>query len=469
MKNENKLIKFYTRVLTSLGMCVSDDGYIFAGSGSTKKMMMVDNKPLVMPIRAHLTTLMDKSEDGEVILAKLPFNPIDENFIKGDSESLKCTIRSVTAKLSHGVFAAGSLLLTAAMNGKIQDKLSFDINQFLSTLSVADNQNIKKLVDDKSIESWGKLFSGSITNQPKFIKVFIKKKEKQHVDKFYRTAILSAPVYDELCKITKDIPIHGIKLRPKDITIFKLIFEFLLPGLTPEDTISVGSDDKESPAFITLMSLYIKLGSWVGKIVDDLAEINEEDVDCAKITIDVTEKELSSLEIYKKELLEIPNEMDLLRTKVAAKATLSIPPISADMYSKQNIMAPPRVGISTTEPLRVNNEPEDDIDILRKALYSNGDVARIYTPGVVTDVYARPLQSPYQQVSNNKPLALGQISPAPVSYSPYETSYGNGGYGRGYGRDSAYGGYGHDRTYDPYGNSTYGVSRSSVAPIGIRR
>jgi len=364
------LLEFYKEVVENLGLTTSEDGYIYAGSGNDKVMMTVDGKPLVLPTKEHLNTLLDKNEDGEIVVTKIPYNPLNENIVKGDTLSLKKTKLLVERRLGHAIAVAGELLLTLASNKELQKKTSMEINKFLSTISQAQNPGIKQLVDDKSIDNWINIYKKCLKSDKGMISIFLKKAGSYKGNKYNRLATLTSPVYDALLEADKDTPIFDVRLRNKDIVIFKLIFQYLLEDLDDNNTISIGSNDNESPAFVALFKLYITTAVKIDKVIKALSTINEETADSGKLHLTIPLSTLDNLGIYKGELLLLPNENDLNRSKVEKQREHHIPALSPNDYNK-NVGHLPQVKqqVSLDQPLPY--QPQEEMDPIKKILYGN--------------------------------------------------------------------------------------------------
>lgn len=322
---ENTLIEFYTRVLASIGASCSEDGYIYVGRGVDKIMVIVDGKPLVLPTKEHINSLLDKNEQGEITVIKIPYNPLNENVVKGNTLSLMRTKILIERAIAHYIAAAGELLLTIASRPELQKKTNLEINKFLASTNAAKNPGITKLVDDKSVAIWGKIYENSLLSDKNMASVFLKKSGNYKNVKYNRLAVLGLPVYEMLKEATTETPVFNTRLRNKDLTVFKLIFDFLIEDKDENDTISVGSNDPESPAFISLFKLYIRVMTRIAGVIEMLRNVNQETADTAYVNLSVTEAELDELNMYKSELMLLPDEHDINRSSIAASAIKNIP------------------------------------------------------------------------------------------------------------------------------------------------
>jgi len=215
-----------------------------------------------------------------------------------------------------------------------------------------------------------------------------------------------------------------MKLRPKDLTVFRLIIKLLLPNMDNDGLITAGSNDTESPAFAALMKVYISVGTWVDKIVNDLANINEEKVDDAKLNISIKLTELDNLYIYKAELKMIPNELDLSRFK-AGRA----PALSSEVFTK---------GVPVTQTQAIPKDQYSSLTSPRPLLPPQEDTSLSPEEKLKASLYGGGRRPPQVQFT-----ADNMRNTPPPSVSPYTnvSPYGQQPMNQGYGN---YGGYGYN-------------------------
>lgn len=307
------LIEFYIDLLTSLGL-VEEDGYIFGKLSNGKTLPLAeDKKQFVLPTKEQLANLMEEDENGNPVLKRIPYNPLNEDVIKGDSMSLKKTKYIIERKLGHSIAYAGELLLKLASNGKLQTKTKMFINNFLVELNKAKGQNIKSVVDDKSLELWANIYKESLSIAKGMTFIYLKKAGTDvEGNKYNRLAVLSSPVYDEILRTEKEPNILGVKLRNKDKVVFEEVLRFIFEDMNTNHTLEVGSNDKDCPGFIALYRLYLQVAKRINKIIESLKHVDAAAADNI-IKLPITEEDLTGLSVYKNELVLIPNENELTR------------------------------------------------------------------------------------------------------------------------------------------------------------
>ena len=354
MSTETTVQEFYRRVVKSLDLLSDERGFIWAGNAEEKTMVNSAGKPLVIPTKEHIANMYGKDDAGNIVEMHALYNPLAENSLKGDSDSIKKTKLFAEQRLGYSIWAAGMLLLNVAHDVKLQKKTNLHINKFLSAINAANNIGVKELVDEKSIQYWENLYDKILERQGSLVNIYLKKSATHEGTKYNRLASAVFPLYDELMEATKDSPVEGIKLRNKDITIFKIIFDFVL-DLEGKTTYAIGSNDTECPTFIALMKLYLTLIKSSNRVIEELKNVNAEIYDSAHIDIEVELDELDSLGIYKSDLALIPD------TNMAPKnqTVEQIAPVAQPATP-----AIPTVGnIPTVEkPLPMNASPTDPVE-----------------------------------------------------------------------------------------------------------
>lgn len=415
------LNEFYKKVLTSMSLPVSEDGYIYASGGENKIMMTVEGKPMVLPTQEHINSILDTDEDGNIVVGKIPYNPLNENHIKGDTLSLKKTKLVIEHRISYGVGVAGELLLTLATNPALQKKTNLELNKFLGSINEAQNQGIKKLVDDKSIDQWVKIFKTAMSNGKGVISIFLKKSGVYNGTKYNRLATLSCPVYEELLEANPETMIYGTKLRNKDITIFKLIYEYLL-DLDDKHVISIGSNDTESPGFISLFKVYLKVMTKLNNIIKMLEFVNSEVADSGYVAITVNPDELDNLVIYKQELLTIPSEVDFNRSKAAQHNSITnLQDAQAAAYSNTGTLPivpvqqqPVTSPVPINVPLPIQHQPQGEVDPINKILYGGNPPMNAGMNNAMQNMIAPPMGMQPQMYQ--QPMQTMPVMQQPVNY-----------------------------------------------------
>lgn len=415
---------FYHKVISNLGLYVDESGFIYNSNKENKVPITTDGKPLVLPTNENLNSVFSKNDHGELEITKAIFNPMNEDVIKGDSPSLKKMKTLAERRLGHLVAIAGELLLLLASNKDLQKKTTIGINKFLKRVNEANGQGIKQIVDDKTIDAWSKIYSKSLTKPQGFFSIYLKKAGNIEGIKFTRLATLSSPAYDELLELEADGKVFDVTLRKKDVTMFKIIFQYLIPEFESTDVVSIGSNDIEHPAFISLMQIYLSVVKKTNKVFKDLSFVNQQLADECMIEDIITEEDLSSLKIYLPELKNIPNEHDLNRNILKTeKQQINM--------SKLNQPIAPQPMMSQNPIFQSNMIPEtpvafgggsSGVDPLLKGL---GRARQAYQPQGVMYTQPNHIATPMGVNSIQPPMNMNMYNPIPIPQSTMNTmNYG---------------------------------------------
>ena len=365
----SNIIDFYKQVIENVGLAVDDEGYIYNSDEDDKVMITNDGKPMVLPTREHIKNIYTQNEDGEMVISKSLFNPLNEDVVKGDSPSFKKLKIFIERRLGHVFYLVGKGLLILADNKNLQRKTSLEINKWLASFSEANGKGVKSVVDGKTLEAWDKIYSNSLKKTGGMFNIIVKKQGKYESEVYNRLAVLGSDVYDELVELDKEGTVYDVKIRNKDIVVFKNLFEYLLPDLDDNGTVNVGSNDDICPAFITLMTMYVKLRVKWNKVVNHIKDVDKTLESSCHVDNLITIRELEDLDMYTSDLKTIPNEIDLNRGMVSQQqASLKDPGIPANLLNTNTVSKPiSNVNRFPTTPVPVQ-QPEMDDDPVRRAL-----------------------------------------------------------------------------------------------------
>lgn len=328
----SKLIDLYTNILTSYGLTVTKDGYVKSGDSTVAP----EGKPLVLPTKENIDNIVVINGDGKPEVVKTLFNPMSEDPIKGMSASLKKLKSMTEIKLSYTLAAIGEMLLTLSSNKELQKKTNLEINKFLGRLQEAYNPGMKSVVDDKSVEYWGKLYELFQKSGKNSVSIFLKKNGSYGGKTYNRVCTVSFPIYDELVKLDKETPIMGIKLRNKDITVYKLIYQYIFEDMDDKGVVTYLSSDVNVPGLHALMQAYITIGKRCNAILKGLKNIDVELYDTASLPISFSIDNIVNYSEYEYELAVIPNDIDINRSKNSATSSIKANNNVAEVLAKSS-------------------------------------------------------------------------------------------------------------------------------------
>ncbi len=406
-----KVLDFYTKVLTSIGLNVTSDGFIKTG----ERNLIANEKPFVLPTKEQLSNLTTLNSAGEYVAQKILFNPLKENVIKKDGVVIQKVRKRIEVHINYQALTISNMLLQLGRTKEAKN-ISIRLNQFLVLLESTDNKNIKTLVDPGVIEAWDKLTETSMTNSNfMLVKVYLKRNIKKEGEKYFRGLTITSPLLEMLD--SDELP---LKLRPKDIRIFKVIINYILKNIAnDDDNVIAASNDDVSPTFMVLTKGYLIAVTHMNKLLKDLKFIDKEVSKGAEIDIAYTYDDLDFSK-YERDLSMLPevtedggvNEIDTNQLAPAQTIEEAI---------LQNNHTPP--SLEDNSVAAVNDTDEVSEEELRRMLYGGGVQQQMYTPQPVMpqQMYAPP---PQQQMYSPQPvMPQGVPQPQPGMYMQQPQAY----------------------------------------------
>jgi len=421
------LIKFYEDVLASVGLTVDKDGFILVpGEGdSTDKTILVGEKVLVLPTKDRLENLTS-TIDGKVVVNNTIFNPLKEDPVKGESESLKKLKNIIDIRLSYSLATVIEHLLKLGADLELQKKASLNLTSFIGSLNSVRTGNMKNVIDDGTLTRWGNVYSAAInsTSTKALLHMFLKKGGMLAGVKYNRLAVMTAPMYKELGKIDKNIPLYGVKLRPKDIEVFKLLYEYIFINIDNPEKYMVGSQDGTSPGFISLFELYIHVATRLNGLLKELMFIDKENVESGLLNIKVTVDDLKNLDRFSNELAIIPSDLDVNRparslvAEVPQQVPMTNAPQTTGKVTARSILEEQRknalgqiqqanVMQNTMLPIQQNVPMEQPMNMnpVKKILYGNIAIPNGSNTGQARPIGINNIQAMQQaQVMQQQPM-----------------------------------------------------------------
>lgn len=257
-----KLLEFYKHILDAGCMIVDDAGMISAKIGNATTPQSVGNKRLVLPTKEY----MAKQDKSDVVM----FHPMHENIMRGESEVMAKFRNNANLKLNYSLQTLLGHLLVIASSTGLHSQLKpgqFELISILKNVDEKTNDSYKALVKAMPLGNIDKCF----------VHIFIRKSAVVGGKNHRRGAMVLFPLYEELVKsIEKNEPIiYGVKMRKRDVLVFKNVLDYLFPGIATPDAYSRGSMSDTAPTLDCLLQAVMSLASGINAIVDDYGDIQE--------------------------------------------------------------------------------------------------------------------------------------------------------------------------------------------------
>ena len=316
-----KLLEFYKDVLTSAGLLVDEEGNIKLKVNADSTInIMANGKPLVLPTKNQINS-MTEVVDGKVLTTKVLFNPLKEDMVKGESEGLKRLIKIYDARLAELYYTLVDLLLILGADKELQKKASLKVMTIMGNLKDAKTQNVTNVIDDGTVERWAKISAASLKAPATKGALHLYSKKAGKIDNvvYNRIAVLTSPLKKIIDKLDNKEPLLGVKVRRKDVNVFRIMYETLMPNINDNtNDYLFGSNDEDSPGFISVCKMYSTVGGRLLDLINELKFIDDDIGTKFNYEIkDLTEM-LDNIQMFKQDVKFIPSDADNNRNKITA-------------------------------------------------------------------------------------------------------------------------------------------------------
>lgn len=323
-----KALEHINLLMSTVCLHQDDEGYIITRVSDGDK---VEEKPITSKEKYKFVYPSNKNIDKKLVdltdkrnpkVIGLAFNPITETVIGEELRSHPALRKQIKAVITIGIYYVGEMLIHLINNDSKTLNLGTDLELFLGGVNQGQSKSVKKLVDNTTIENWIDMLSANKSQEDtEVVCDFTSVKNVKEGNKTHnRCATLSFPLMEKLYSIPEDsekIIVNGVKLRKKDLIIFKHIFKFLLKDVDENFTIKLYNDDNEIPSYKSAMLLFLKVMERIdksGAILQDAygTEINVfYDPKREKLTVEQVEEANRLL----KELSNIPTDKQIVQYK----------------------------------------------------------------------------------------------------------------------------------------------------------
>ena len=276
----SELNNFYKQLLEALDLKVDREGRIFI-KGEKERPLTIKGLPVALPTEENIKNAV-KVIDGVPTPVLVLFNPLDEDAIKGENESLKKLRQIIELKLNGVIYQLGETLFNI-INDTEKEVSNIEIARFATLLNRHKAPGLKSPIDEKTITNWIKLYKNILTEHYEthsYVKIFSKRGGKINNIKYNRINILAFPFVENLEPIKPNKEkFLDLKLRSKDKHAYLSLFEYLFNTdvETLKEGFKFGSLNKIAPGFHALMLLYNFVYEKLSPIINTLFEIGLED------------------------------------------------------------------------------------------------------------------------------------------------------------------------------------------------
>lgn len=294
-----KLERFYRSLLACAGLTVTEEGMILDEDGEPCKTKAGEERCL--PYKEHL-----KSPKG-----KKPIHPLNEHYLKPDSEDLGWIKTNLTRSMNERVTCIMAYLLGVASDpDRGKEVKSTKLLEFYEDFPECDFQTadfFATKIYPKAIEKFG---------PAPFIKIFLKL-DGSIGDRDYKAiSKVTFTLYEDICRALDEKGdykiLDTVKCRKKDLLAYKAAFEHFLPGIEKPEDYMFGTDNKLfrflNALLLPVYSINTQVNEYAGLLEDDFGATQDSteamaDLDWADILPDLYD--------MVKEIEAIPNQDDI--------------------------------------------------------------------------------------------------------------------------------------------------------------
>lgn len=323
-----KALEHINLLMSTVCLHQDDEGHIVTrvsdGDEVTEKpVTSKENYKFVYPSNKNIDTkLVDLSDKRNPKVIGLAFNPITETVIGEELRSHPALRKQMKAVITIGIYYVGEMLIHLINNDSKTLNLGTDLELFLGSVTQGQSKSVKKLVDNTTINNWIDMFGPSNSQEERYVVCdFTSVKNVKVGNKTHnRCASLNFPLMEKLYSIPEDsekIIVNGVKLRKKDLIIFKHIFKFLLKDVDENFTIKLYNDDSEIPSYKSAMLLFLQVMERIDKSGTILQDAYGTEINVfynpkrEKLTVEQVEEANQLL----KELSNIPTDKQIVQYK----------------------------------------------------------------------------------------------------------------------------------------------------------
>ena len=317
--NENKLVKFYEKLLEAVGMKIGENKQVLIDNNGVLKPLLIDKLPVYLPTdEANKTAVQIVS--GKPTVVKAIFNPLEENAVKGDNKSFLKLKSMLELKLLGYIYTIGEVLY-GLFSDKDANIDNMELIKFVTVLNKYKTPGVKQLVDEKTVKYWADLYEKIIYeyNNKFYVKFYIKRGGKIGDVKYNRVGVITSPFVEDLrAHNPKSGDFLGVKIRNKDIHSYISLFEqiFNTDVESIEKGLQFGSLNKIAPATHVLLTMYETLIDNMIPLARALVESGVDDDTALRLNIKKLPFDIINLgdmiDDLEAEIKRVPKEDNLL-------------------------------------------------------------------------------------------------------------------------------------------------------------
>lgn len=291
LKANMSILAFYNRILALASLTSDVEGNVIQNLGKAKRPFTAGGKRLVLP-----TPEVQRNTNKENLMI---FHPLQESPLRGESDVMQQYRRAINITLNMRLVELVGELLELASSPKEHGRLKPAHLPLMAVLKDADQ---------KTFDAWESLRQTMPPGNTErcITHIFIKKNAEVGNRNFKRGAIVSFPLYEELCKEGTKV-VFDITLRKKDHAMLKALMEALFPDIQEKGSYSRGSSSIIAATLDSLLKAVQGLAGQINTVTEQFEDVID-DMDLLRYD-DAWVDEANNLDSFEAELRMIPPQV----------------------------------------------------------------------------------------------------------------------------------------------------------------
>lgn len=268
-----KLTQLYQSILLAAGLVADEEGYVYVHNklftGEDNAPAMIGEQRIVLPTDEQM-----RHPSKEKII----FHPLREQAMRGESVTFSKLRVALTTRLNFTFATLIGAMIDVVKRVEIHKCLSPSQSHLLS---------VGKNISEKTHEIFSEVCLRTMGEENmSFVSMFMKKSGTVDNQPYRRVAVVSFPIYEELCK--EQDKYFGMTIKPTERENLKALMQYLLPGIDKPSNYNRGSNSDVAPYMGALMNAFGEIASHFNDNIDlfdkfiaehEILKINDEWVD----------------------------------------------------------------------------------------------------------------------------------------------------------------------------------------------
>lgn len=262
------MLDFYRAILKLGNLSVDSQNKIQAMVNDSAIPTLVNDRRLALPTTELLASVDNVNCEF--------FHPLSEHVLRGESAVLAKFRHCINTRLNFVLMGMSSGLLELVGSVAMHSKLKPEQSEILSAI---------KNVNADTVTKWSSIMKAMGLGNPEkcFVHIFLKRKAQINGKEYARAAIVTFPLYQELCG--EGDKVFGVKVSKKERTAFKQLLEFMIKDVHVPHAYDVGSQSDIAPFLVALLNAVAQIAldninpliEMYGDVIEELKQWHYDD------------------------------------------------------------------------------------------------------------------------------------------------------------------------------------------------